>query len=154
MSIKRIFKSAGFIVAVNIALVIFSAANAETYSPFPGVLPAKLIAIKSAANFTVSAETWPGFRRTFNISLAAIDVPRSTSDVEPCQRQLAEQALELVKEYLADPAKLEIHDMTMQTSADKNAQADIYTDRGSLSKALIRQGLARPIATERQEPWC
>ena len=44
--------------------------------------------------------------------------------------------------------------MTMQTSADQNAEADIYTEKGSLTKALKSKGLARPIDTENKEPWC
>jgi len=154
MTIKRIITQAGLIVSINAAVAIIPVANAEPYSPYPGTLAAKLVTIRSASTIDVSAQTWPGYTRTFSISLSGIEVPQSNSDAKLCQRELAEQALEFVKEYLSNAEKIEIHDMTMQTSADQNVEADIYTEKGSLTKALKSKGLARPIDTENKEPWC
>lgn len=154
MYINRIITQAVLIVSINAAVAIIPVANAEPYSPYPGTLPAKLVTVKSALTIDVSAQTWPGFTRTFSISLSGIEVPKNNSDAQLCQRELAEQAFEFVKEYLGNAAKIEIHDMTMQTSADQNVEADIYTEKGSLTKALKSKGLARPIDTENNEPWC
>jgi len=154
MSIRNFFTHAVCIFAINVSPLVLPTANAETYAPYPGILAAKLVAVNSAANIVLSAETWPGFRRTFSISLAGIEAPQDKPGIEPCQRELAEQALEFVKKYLSDAARIEIHDMTMHTSAEQNVRADIHTEQGSLSEALLRQGLARPKVKGNNEPWC
>ena len=153
MLVKNLITKACFI-AITASLTISSGVNAESYSPYPDKLSAKLVSINSASSIDVSAETWPGFTRTFSVSLSGIEVPKNSPDVKLCQRELAEQALDFVKEYLTDAAKIEIHNMTMQTSADQNVQADIHTDQGSLSKALTNRGFARSTNIDHEEPWC
>ena len=153
MLVKKLITKACF-VAITVSLTISSVVNAKPYAPYPGKLSAKLVSIRSASSIDVSAETWPGFSRTFSVSLSGIEAPKNSPDVKLCQRKLAEQALDFVKDYLTDAAKIEIHNMTMQTSADQNVQADIHTDQGSLSKALISRGFARSTDIEHEEPWC
>ncbi len=131
-----------------------AAAETEAYSPYPGTLVAELVAITSASSIELSAQTWPGYKRTFAISLASVDVPQNSPDVSTCERKLADKALAFVKGFLSNAKKLEIHDMTMKTSSDQNAEAEIYTEQGSLSKALSGQGLARPKSIAPEQPWC
>lgn len=135
-------------------MAILSTVNAEGYSPFSKKLAAQLVAIKSVSSIDVSAETWPGFSRTFSISLSNIDTPKNSPDVSLCQQQLAQKALDFVQDYLGNASKIEIHNMTMKTSADTNANAELYTEKGSLNKALLSHGFARSDGVEQQKPWC
>lgn len=154
MLIKKLMVHLGFIVSISASNAILPVANAEPYSPYPAILAAKLIAVRSASTIDLSADTWPGFNRTFSISLAGVEIPQNSPDVKLCQQKLAEQALIFVKEYLKDAAKIEIHNMTMQTSSNQNAEADIYTEKGSLTKALTNNGFARSTDIDHEEPWC
>ena len=154
MIIKNAIRKTCFVVSA----IIFSAnpiiIHAESYAPYPDNLPAKVISINSASSITVSAETWPGFSRTFNIALANIEVPQNNSNAGLCEQELAQEALDFTKKYLTGEAKVELHKMMMETSADQNVKADIYTSKGSLSNALKNQGLARPADSEPKAPWC
>ena len=143
-----------FVISVIVSLTLSSAVNAEKYAAYPGKLSVKIVSIRSASTIDVSAETWPGFTRIFSVSLSDIEVPQNNPDVKLCQRELAEKALEFVKEYLSDATRIEINNMTMQTSADQNVEADLITEKGSLSKALKSRGYARSIDSEQDEPWC
>ncbi len=151
---KKFLSRLIFVLSSVVLAQTLSAEAAEGYSPYPGVLAAKLVAVHSPSGIELSAQTWPGFRRNFTISLGTVDIPKNSPDVEICQRKLAEKALLFVKDFLNNAKKIEIHDMTMKTSADKNAVADIYTEKGSLSKALLNQGLARSKEIDANEPWC
>ena len=150
MLAKKIIKSYFAI----LLMVVLSIASAESYAPYRDKLSAKVVSIKSASVIDVSAETWPGFSRTFSISLAGIETPKNASDAALCQQKLAEKALDFVKDYLQNATKIEIHNMTMKTSADQDAEADIFTEKGSLSKALKGSGFARSADIDGQEPWC
>ncbi len=151
---KRMLSGLFYILFSVVLTQSLSAETADNYSPYPGVLVAKLVAIHSPSNIELSAQTWPGYRRNFSISLKAIETPEISPDVDICQRKLAEKTLAFIKDFLEKAKKIEIHDMTMKTSSDKNAKADIYSEQGSLSKALLNQGLARPIDTPPNKPWC
>jgi hypothetical protein len=154
MLVKKIITKACFVVSIALSFTVTSAVSEETYAPYPDKLSAKLVSVRSASSIDVSAETWPGFSRTFSVSLSGIEVPQNSSDVELCQQELAEQALNFVKDYLSNAEKVEIHNMMMKTSADQNVEADIYTEKGSLSKALKSRGFARSTDIEHEEPWC
>ncbi len=154
MSIKQHISQITFIVSIFVLSSTLSVTNAEAYSPYPGKLAAKLVAVRSASIIDVSAETWPGFTRTFSISLAGIEVPTKSPDAKLCQRKLAEKALSFTEKFLTNAKKIEIQNMTMQTSADQNAEADIFTEKGSLGKALKSHGFARIKDKENQQPWC
>jgi len=150
----KIITKVCFFVALTTFVAVPSVVIAENYAPYPAKLSAKLVSIRSASTIDVSAETWPGFSRTFSISLSGLEVPKNSDDVKLCQRELAEKALDFVKDYLVGAAKIEIHNMTMQTSSDQNVEADIHTEKGSLSNALKSRGFARSKDTENEEPWC
>jgi len=143
------------LVAIPVSLVISAVVNAEPYSPYPGTLATKLVSVNSASSIEVSAETWPGFTRTFRISLSGIKLPQNSPDAKLCERKLAKEALDFVTDYLSNAAKIEIHNMTMETSTDQNVQAELYTDKGNLGNALKNHGLARSTnIKDDEEPWC
>jgi endonuclease YncB( thermonuclease family) len=128
--------------------------TAEAYTPFAENLPARLVAVKSASVISVEAQTWPGFTRTFDISLAGIEVPQDTPAAGPCERKLAKQALAFVQDSLANAEVIEIKGMKMENSAQQNAEGDIGTSQGSLSQALVSKGLARPDSIDSAKSWC
>jgi len=142
------------IIALMMTLAILSTAYSKPYSPYPENMSAKLIAVTSASQIDVSAETWPGFTRTFSISLVGIEVPQDKAGVKPCQSKLAKKALSFIKDYLKNANKIAISNMTMETSADQQVKADLITERGSLAQALLNQGLARSSTINPGEPWC
>ena len=154
MSVNKLLTKVGLVISINILLALISLTNADTYSPYPRKLSATFVAAKSASTIDVSAETWPGFTRTFSISLTGIEVPKDASNVKPCQRELAKKALIFIQDYLNGATTVEIHDMTMQTSADRNVEADIHTEKGSIIAALKNHGFARSTDILNEKPWC
>ncbi|MGR9051286.1 MAG: hypothetical protein ACU84J_01425 [Gammaproteobacteria bacterium] len=117
-------------------------------------MPAQLVGVKSAGVISVEAETWPGFSRTLDISLAAIQIPRDVPGVSACERDMAGKALAFVEDYLAGVKKVTIAGMKMESSAQANAEADILTDKGSLIQAMVSSGFARPNDAESGKSWC
>ncbi len=125
-----------------------------TYIPFPGKLTGKLVAIDAPNIIRLQIETWPGFRRTVQVTLPGIVVPEDTEDASACQRELAKKALLLTQNFLADAKDIKVQDMLMKTSADKDVVAPVLTDKGGLIEALKREGLARSDAMDPKDPWC
>ncbi|MGR9073850.1 MAG: hypothetical protein ACU833_12370 [Gammaproteobacteria bacterium] len=155
MHIKKLILSAGIAMSVQLCLAFISFANAEAYSPYSGKLSGQVVSVKSASTFVVSAETWPGFRRSFTISLKDISTPSASSEAKTCERELAEKALLFVTELFGDSGAVIIRDMTMETSTDQNAEADLVAEKGSVSQALINNGFARSNEIDPdEEPWC
>ncbi|MGD8842905.1 MAG: hypothetical protein PVJ83_05460 [Gammaproteobacteria bacterium] len=74
------------------------------------------------------------------------------SDV--CERAGAAKALEFTRQFVADADQLHVHDLRMETSADEQGYAAIFTDRSSLGRALRKEGLARPDKIASDTPWC
>lgn len=125
--------------------------NAEGYSPYPGKLPAKLVNVATASVIDLEAETWPGYSKTFRVSLPDIQVPSSQASTV-CQRKLAEKAKTFAEDYLAKANSITLSDLQMSNSGDQSISGQIHTNEGSLVDALKRNGYAR--SPNDQKPWC
>jgi len=124
------------------------------YVPFPGKLAVHLLDVEAPNVIFVNFESWPGFPRSVQIILPDTAVPEDTPQVDSCEREKAQKALGFTQKFLADAGKIYVKDMRMNTSADQQAYSDILTDKGSLSQALKREGLARSDSVPADTSWC
>ena len=139
---------------VYIYLLFLSGHSVADYVPYPGKIPVKLIEIEAPNIIMINFETWPGFSRDFKVTLPGIQVPEDSSAVELCERKLAQKAIALTRNFLINAKDIRVWDMRMETSADTDVIAPIYTKQGGLIEALTRQGLARPDSVDPTTPWC
>lgn len=152
--IRKTLKNLGLGLALPVLIGAAPTLAAKAYTPFAASLPAKLLTVKSASVIQVEAETWPGFKRSFDISLADIQLPQNAPTASLCERKLADKALTFVRDFLSGADRIEIKDMTMENSAQQEAEADVVTDKGSLVQALLDNGLARSAEADPSSSWC
>lgn len=126
----------------------------STYTPYPGQIEVKLIAVEKPHVIRVRFETWPGFYRDFRVTLPHVRVPDDSPQAPACERMLARRALEVTREQLTGAKHIYIIDMQMEDSAAKDGMAKIITERGDLLELLTSQGLARPANNDNPTPWC
>jgi len=124
------------------------------YVPFPGKLAVHLLDVEAPNIIFVNFETWPGFPRSVQVILPDTVVPEDVPQADSCEREKAQKALGFTREYLAGSGKIYVKDMRMNTSADQQAYSDILTDKGSLSQALRKEGLARSGSVPTDTSWC
>jgi hypothetical protein len=134
-----------------LAMLCSSVANAD-YMPYPGKITVNLVNVEAANIVVVGFETWPGFYRTFRVTLPNIEVPIVSASA--CETALANKAQAFTKTFVTDAKFLRVHDMMMQTSADNDARAHLYTEQGSLADALVKEKLARPSGVNSSIQWC
>ena len=149
----KIFKKIAMISAIASSITLTSQVMAQDYSPYPGKLSAQVVNVLSASTINIEAETWPGYSKTFKISLPDVQVPSSTSE-KICQRKLAEQALAFTQDFLAAGTTITVSDLKMANSSSQSATAKINTNQGSLIDALKSHGFARSAENATEEPWC
>ncbi len=124
------------------------------YVPFPGKLAVHLLDVQAPNVIFVNFETWPGFPRSVQVILPDTAVPEDTPQTDSCEREKAQEALDFTRDFLAYSEKIYVQDMRMNTSADQQAYSDILTDKGSLSQALKKEGLARSDSVPADTSWC
>lgn len=128
---------------------------AKPFVPYPGKREATVARVEEPNLIFVTFDTdATGFMRTLGIRMPGIVVARDTPEADPCEREAAARALDFVKDYLADAKKIYVQDILMENSADEEAVSPILTDKGSLSAAMIEEGLARPDSVDPKTPWC
>ena len=128
--------------------------NAAEFIPYPGKRMVRLMDVMAPNLVRVNFDTdMIGFFRTIRIRLPDIAIPKDTSD-EPCEQELAQQAMDFTRAYLRSAKNIYVMDMRMKSSADEEAVSPILTDSGSLGEKLIEKGLARPNTIPADEPWC
>ncbi len=141
------------IITIAITITLTTNIAAQEYNPYPGQLPARVVNVISASTINIEAETWPGYSKTFKVSLPDIQIPNSSSE-KVCQRQLAEKALAFTKDFLAAGTNITVSDLKMANSSSQSATAKIQTNQGSLSEALKNHGFARSAENKTEKPWC
>lgn len=130
-------------------------AMAAEFVPYPGKRPVRLMDIKAPDLVQVNFDTdMAGFFRTIDIRIPDIAIPKNSPDADPCERELAQKALEFTRSYLGSAKDIYVKDMRMKTSADEEALSPILTDHGSLGDKLIEKGFARPKTVASEVPWC
>ncbi len=136
-----------------IALSASSLAMAD-YVPFPGKLAVNLITVEAANVVFVNFQAWPGYLRGVRVVLPGIAVPTDTAQASACERDMAARALAYTRRFVGEAHTLHVKDLRMETSADERGYSDLVSDRGSLSRALLEQGLARAGTLAADTPWC
>ncbi len=133
---------------------LFSTLVLADYVPFPGKIEVSVVSIDAPTELTVNYETWPGFRRNTLIKLPGLAIPHDTPRADECERKKAARLMPFTQQFMGAAKKVFVHDMRMETSASQEAYSDILTDHGSLSQALIKEGLARPESAAPDTSWC
>lgn len=66
----------------------------------------------------------------------------------------APRAMTFARQFVTEAGKLYVRDLRMETSADTDGYSDILTEHGSLSQALVKEGLARSDTVAPDTSWC
>lgn len=147
---RRLRKLMGLLV-----LVLSSPVLAATFVPYPAKREASLVRVEAPDVIVVTFDTdMVGFTRALAIHLPGIVIARDTPQADACEREAAAKALGFTQDFLANANKIYVKDVRMENSADEDAVSPILTDKGSLSAALIKEGLARPDSVDPDTPWC
>jgi endonuclease YncB( thermonuclease family) len=156
MSKRNIFKLNGLRVLVGtLALALSTLALAAPFVPYPGKREATLVRVEAPNLIFVTFNTdATGFFRTLGIRLPGIVVAQDTPQADECEREAAKKAMGFTQAFLADAKKIYVQDMLMENAADEEAISPILTDKGSLSAALIKEGIARPDTVDPDVSWC
>ncbi len=139
-------------ISTSILVMLFSTICNADYMPYPGKIPVKLVTVESANIVVIGFDTYPGYYRKFRITLPGIEVPSVSASI--CETALATRAKEFTRTFVTESKKLRVHDMVMQTSADDDASAHLFTAKGSLADALVNEKLARLSTSSTSGPWC
>jgi hypothetical protein len=138
-----------------LVLVVSTVALAETFAPYPGKREVTVARIEEPNLIFVTFNTdATGFFRTLGIRMPGIEIAQDRPQSDACEREAAARALGFVEDYLADAKKIYVQDMQMENSADEEAISPILTEKGSLSAAMIEEGVARPDSVDPDTSWC
>lgn len=156
MSNRNVFKVNGFRLSLAaLALTLSTLALAVEFVPYPGKREATLVSVQAPNLVSVTFNTdATGFFRTLRIRVPGIVVAQDTPQADECEREAARKAMSFTQDFLAGAKKIYVQDMLMENAADEEATSPILTDKGSLSAALIKEGLARPDTVDPDVPWC
>lgn len=144
----------GFRLLVGVLALCLSPSIMAEYVPFPGKLAVKLLDVEAPNVIFVNFETWPGFPRSVHVVLPGIAVPEDTPQADDCERDKAARAMTFARQFVTEAGKLYVQDLRMETSADTDGYSDILTEHGSLSQALVKEGLARSDTVAPDTSWC
>lgn len=138
-----------------LAMLLSCAVLASTFVPYPGKREATLSRVAEPNLVFLTFDTdAAGFMRTLGIRMPGIVVARDTPQADPCEREAAGRAMAFVETFLAQAKKITIQDVRMDNAADEQAVSPIFTDKGSLSAAMIEEGVARPDSVDPKMSWC
>ncbi len=152
---KNVRTSRNWIVTALLACLLSSVAQAVTFVPYPGKREVTVARIEAPDLVFVTFNTdATGFFRTIGIKLPGLVVARDTPQADACEREAAKRALGFTQKFLDSAKKIYVQDMRMENTADEIAVSPILTDKGSLSAALIKEGLARPDSVDPDTSWC
>ncbi|TCK18219.1 hypothetical protein DFR30_1494 [Thiogranum longum] len=155
MKTTGLWRRTGWAMVCVLALSVSIQAIAATFIPYPGKRPVTLVRLDAPDRVVVTFNTdATGFFRTLVIKLPGIVVARDTPQSDDCEREAAQKALPFAQGFLESAKEIYVEDMRMENSADDEAVSLILTDKGSLSSALIKEGLARPASIDPDTPWC
>jgi len=84
-------KKINFVSSAGILLLMF-AVDATGYVPYPGKIPVNLLSIETPIVVHVNFETWPGFMRSFRVTIPGLSLPMDAASAPDCERELATKA--------------------------------------------------------------
>jgi hypothetical protein len=139
---------------VTTVLMSCSLTLLAAYQPFPGKHKVRIIRIDSAKSISVNFETWPGYARTVNVVLPNVSIPGESVEPSNCELKLEAEALAFTTQFVSAKNSVYITELELETSADNNGAASVYSSKGSLAIALEEKGLARSNSIDSETPWC
>ncbi len=153
---RRNIKRKGWCITAGLLVSLCSTlATAVSFSPYPGKRQVTVDRVEAPGIVVVTFDTdAAGFTRTLGIRLPHLVFAQDTPRSDDCEREAAGKVLPFMKDFLNSAKKVYIQDMRMENSADTEAVSPLLTDKGSLSAALIKEGLARPDSVDPETPWC
>jgi len=156
MSTRGINNKNGWRVVTGIlAISLSTLAMAVEFVPYPGKREATLVRVEAPDRVVLTFNTdATGFVRSLAIRLPGIVVAQDTPQADECERAAAKKAMGFTEDFMVKAKKIYVQDMRMENAADLEAVSPILTDKGSLSAALIEEGLARPDTVDPDTPWC
>jgi hypothetical protein len=138
-----------------LACAVSSAVLANSFVPYPGKREATLARVEAPNLVFLTFDTdATGFMRTLGIRMPGIVVAQNTPRADACERAAAARALGFVNDFLAGAKEIYVQDVRMENSADAEAVSPILTDKGSLSAAMIKEGVARSDSVDPDTSWC
>ena len=151
-NLNTIVRRGGVVVA---ALTLSTLAFARPFVPYPGKRLATNTRVESPERILVTFNTdETGFVRTLAIRMPGIVMAKDTPRSDECERAAAKRLQGFIQKFLDDAKKVYVKDMVMTNTADDSAVSQILTDKGSLSAALVNEGLARSDTVKPDTPWC
>jgi len=135
-------------------LAVLGGVSAKPSLVYAGNYPANVKAVRAANIVEITAQVWSGFDRYFKVTLSGIAVPQVTEKAPNCQKKLAREAEEFTRHFLKHAKSVEVHSIRMSDSTKPDANALIFTEKGSLAEQLKKKGLARSDKIKEDEPWC
>lgn len=154
MSVDKKNPARSWVLAASVVGMLYAGVSMADYVPFPGKIRVEVVSVDAPDEILVNYETWPGFRRNTLIRLPGIEIPRDTPQSDDCEREKAARVLDFSRQFIDEAKKVFVNDMRMETSASEEAFSDILTDKGSLTQALKKEGLARPDSVAPETSWC
>lgn len=156
MSTRSINNKNGWrVLAGVLAIGLSTLAMATEFVPYPGKREATLVRVEAPDRVVLTFNTdATGFVRSLAIKLPGIVVAQNTPQADECERAAAKKAMGFTEDFMVNAKKIYVQDMRMENAADMEAFSPILTDQGSLSAALIKEGLARPDTVAPDTPWC
>lgn len=122
--------------------------NAAPYGP----VRADVVRVLDGDTIEVNVHLWPGLTKKTKVRLLGIDTAekRSKSD---CERKLAARASAFSRGWLDSARKIQLVNIKPGKFTGR-VLANIETENGLLSDALIEVGLAKPYNGGKRQPWC
>jgi endonuclease YncB( thermonuclease family) len=140
---------------VALSLSTLAPAAGVEFVPYVGKREATLVRVDAPDRIVVTFDSdMVGFVRTLAIKVPGIVVAQDTPRADECERAAAKRAMSFTEKFLADAKKIYVQDVRMTNAADDDGVSPILTDKGSLSAALIKEGIARPDTVDPDTPWC
>ena len=138
-----------------LAVTLSTMALADAFVPYKGKRESTLSRVEAPNLVWLTFDTDAyGFFRTIRVRLPGLVVAQDTPQSDECEREAAQRALAFTQDFLAGAEKIYIQDMIMQDAADEDGVSPILTDKGSLSAALVKEGLARSDTIDPAVSWC
>lgn len=123
-------------------------AIAGNYGPFN----AELIRVIDGDTFIFDVQVWPGQIQRASVRGAGIDAPEIKGKCK-LEKTLATKAKDFSTNYLKTANWIKLHNIKKGKYYGR-VIAEIETNNGKLSDALIKAGLARQYAGGKRSGWC
>ena len=144
--------SALALAAAAVLAVAVAVAPAFPADRLDGPFPAQVTKVRDGDTLEVTVATWLDQSVHVAVRIDGIDTPEKTGKC-PEERALAEQASEVMRTLVADPA-VTLSDVRHDKYAGRALARVVTRDGTDVGREMVRQGLARPYHGEKKLSWC